>query len=144
MTRRRKWQPTPEFLPGELYAQRSLAGYNPWGYKESDTTEWPILSLPWHSKLSPIWPQPANSSTTKPSSPAKTCPTMHASSPLNHKGQLAFPKYIHALSHLLSWVPVHPPPLFLEDHSFFLLLGKTLFIFLKGLVDIFPYLWRLS
>ena len=28
---RRKWQPTPIFLPGEFHAQRSLAGYNPWG-----------------------------------------------------------------------------------------------------------------
>ena len=27
------------FLPGEFYGQRSLAGYNPWGNKESDTTE---------------------------------------------------------------------------------------------------------
>ena len=37
---RRAWQPTPEFLPGESHGQRSLAGYNPWGCKESDTTEW--------------------------------------------------------------------------------------------------------
>jgi len=27
------------FLPGELHGQRSLAGYSPWGGKESDTTE---------------------------------------------------------------------------------------------------------
>ena len=26
---RRKWQPTPAFLPGELHGQRSLAGYSP-------------------------------------------------------------------------------------------------------------------
>ena len=26
-------------LPGEFHEQRSLAGYSPWGYKESDTTE---------------------------------------------------------------------------------------------------------
>ena len=26
-------------LPGESYGQRSLAGYSPWGLKESDTTE---------------------------------------------------------------------------------------------------------
>ena len=26
-------------LPGELHGQRSLAGYSPWGHKESDTTE---------------------------------------------------------------------------------------------------------
>ena len=30
---RRKWQPTPVFLPGESHGQRSLAGYSPWGYK---------------------------------------------------------------------------------------------------------------
>ena len=36
---RREWQPTPEFLPGESHGQRSLAGYNLWGSKESDTTE---------------------------------------------------------------------------------------------------------
>ena len=36
---RRKWLPTPVFLPGESYGQRSLAGYSPWGCKESDTTE---------------------------------------------------------------------------------------------------------
>ena len=35
----RKWQPTPEFLPGESHGQRSLAGYSPWGHKELDTTE---------------------------------------------------------------------------------------------------------
>ena len=31
---RRKWQPTPLFLPGESHGQRSLAGYSPWGHKE--------------------------------------------------------------------------------------------------------------
>ena len=30
---RRKWQPTPVFLPGESHRQRSLAGYSPWGRK---------------------------------------------------------------------------------------------------------------
>ena len=34
---RRKWQPTPVFLPGKLHGQRSF--YSPWGHKESDTTE---------------------------------------------------------------------------------------------------------
>ena len=37
--RRRKWQPTPVFLPGESHGQRSLVGYSPRGRKESDTTE---------------------------------------------------------------------------------------------------------
>ena len=36
---RREWQPIPIFLPGEFHEQRNLAGYNPWGRKESDTTE---------------------------------------------------------------------------------------------------------
>ena len=36
---RRKWHPTPVSLPGKFHGQRSLAGYSPWGRKESDTTE---------------------------------------------------------------------------------------------------------
>ena len=34
-----KWQHTPIFLPGKSHGQRSLAGYSPWGCKESDTIE---------------------------------------------------------------------------------------------------------
>jgi len=30
---RRKWQLAPVFLPGKFHAQRSLAGYSPWGHK---------------------------------------------------------------------------------------------------------------
>ena len=37
---RRKWQPTPSFLPGEFHGQRSLVGCSPWGCKESDVTEY--------------------------------------------------------------------------------------------------------
>ena len=33
---RRKWQPTAVFLLGKSHGQRSLAGYNPCGCKESD------------------------------------------------------------------------------------------------------------
>ena len=36
---RRKWQPTPVFLPGKSHGQRSLVGYCPWGRKESDMTD---------------------------------------------------------------------------------------------------------
>ena len=36
---RRKWQPTPIFLPGESCGQRSLVGCRLWGRTESDTTE---------------------------------------------------------------------------------------------------------
>ena len=34
---RRKWPPTPVFLPGKFHRQRSLVG--PWGRKELDMTE---------------------------------------------------------------------------------------------------------
>ena len=36
---RRKWQPTPVFMPGKFYGQRRLAGYSPRGHRELDTTE---------------------------------------------------------------------------------------------------------
>ena len=36
---RRKWQPTPVFLPGKFHGQRSLVGNSPWDVKESDMTE---------------------------------------------------------------------------------------------------------
>ena len=36
---RRKWQPTPVFLPGESQARGSLVGCRLWGCTESDTTE---------------------------------------------------------------------------------------------------------
>ena len=33
------WQPTPVFLPGKSYGQRSLVGCSPWGHKELDMTQ---------------------------------------------------------------------------------------------------------
>ena len=30
---RRKWKPTPVFLPGKFCGQRSLEGHSPWGHK---------------------------------------------------------------------------------------------------------------
>ena len=62
---RRKWQPTPVFLPGEFHEQRSLACYSPWDSKESDTIVW--LTFTFHffstdatnqshsSNLQPSW-----------------------------------------------------------------------------------------
>ena len=53
---RRKWQPTPVFLPGESQGWGSLVGCRLWDRTESDTTEvtlvvvvvvvWSILGLP--------------------------------------------------------------------------------------------------
>ena len=37
---RRKWQPTPIFLPGKFHGQRNLAGYNPWSHRS-----WRWLSI---------------------------------------------------------------------------------------------------
>ena len=36
----RKCQPTPVFLPGKFYGQKSLAGYCPQGCKQSDPSGW--------------------------------------------------------------------------------------------------------
>ena len=36
---RRKWQPTPVFLPGESQGRGNLVGGRLWGHTESDTTE---------------------------------------------------------------------------------------------------------
>ena len=36
---RRKWQPTPVFLPGESQGWGNLVGFRLWGRTELDTTE---------------------------------------------------------------------------------------------------------
>ena len=45
---KRQWHPTPVLLPGKSHGRRSLVGCNPWGRKESDTTE----RLAFHFSLS--------------------------------------------------------------------------------------------
>ena len=47
---RKKWQPTPVFLPGKSHGPRSLEGCSPWGWEESDMTE----RLHFHFSLSCI------------------------------------------------------------------------------------------
>ena len=45
---RRKWQPTPVFLPGKPHGWRNLVGCSPCGRKELDTTERPHFHFwPW-------------------------------------------------------------------------------------------------
>ena len=34
-----KWQPIPVSLPGKSHGWKSLVGYSPWSFKESDMTE---------------------------------------------------------------------------------------------------------
>jgi len=50
---RKEWPPTPVFLPGEFHGHRSLAGYNPQGRKELDTTEQLTLRL-FHFRLKDV------------------------------------------------------------------------------------------
>ena len=58
---RRKWQPTPVFLPGKSHGQRILAGYSPRGYKRighgltttKDNSNFIFLAL-WHWLKYPI------------------------------------------------------------------------------------------
>ena len=42
---KKRMQHTPVFLPGKFHGQRSQVVYSPWGYRESDMTEWLTLSL---------------------------------------------------------------------------------------------------
>ena len=44
---RRRWHPTPIFLPGKSHGWRSLVGCSPWGREELHTTE----RLPFHFSL---------------------------------------------------------------------------------------------
>ena len=52
---RRKWQPTPVFLPGESHGQRNLAGCSPWGRKSqtrlNDFEYLPMLGINTHMTL---------------------------------------------------------------------------------------------
>ena len=52
---RRKWQPTPVFLPGESQGWGSLVGCHLWGCTESDTTEatWQQHGV-WRALVSPV------------------------------------------------------------------------------------------
>ena len=56
-----KWLPTPVFWLQEFHGQGSLAGYCPWGCKESDMTEQlllspiPLQSIPLSQKKSTAW-----------------------------------------------------------------------------------------
>ena len=47
---RRKWQPTPLFLPGKSHGWMNLVGYSPWGRKQSDVIE--QLHIHFHFLLS--------------------------------------------------------------------------------------------
>ena len=71
---RRKWQPTPVFLPGESCRQRSLAGYSPRGHKS-----WTRLSA-----LS--YPRDPATYTTKTKHPPMTLAPLFQSLPGGNSG----------------------------------------------------------
>ena len=48
---RRKWQPTPVFLPGKFHGWRSLVGYSPWGRRVGQDSATSLLSPRWLSIL---------------------------------------------------------------------------------------------
>ena len=50
---KRKWQPTPVFLPGKYHGQRSLAGSGPWDHKGLDMTE--VTEHPLGPRAWTIW-----------------------------------------------------------------------------------------
>ena len=62
---RRKWQPTPVFLPGESQGQGSLVGCRLWGHTESDTTE-ATQQHQQHSHWNHIQKQVSGISTSRP------------------------------------------------------------------------------
>ena len=71
---RRKWQPTPVFLPGKFHGQKSLVGCSPWGCKRVGQ-DWatenvcmnPITLL--RERWVEVWNRPHN----KSSESAKEC-----------------------------------------------------------------------
>ena len=98
---RREWQPTPVFLPGEFLRQRSLAGYSPWGHKESDTTDQVRAT---HNCFSSV----------QFSSVAQSCPTpcdpMNCSTPglpVHHQLPEFTQTHVHRVSDAIQ--PSHPP-----------------------------------
>ena len=99
---RRKWQPTPVFLPGESQGQRSLMGCRLWGCKEWEMTE--------HS-------------TAAAAKSLQSCPTLHdtiddsqAGSPIPGILQartlewvaISFSNFVHSSLYLLILCPCLP------------------------------------
>ena len=56
---RRERVPTLVFFPGEFHGQKSLVGYSPLGYKESDTIAFLTLVL-WASQVALVGKEPTH------------------------------------------------------------------------------------
>ena len=68
---RRKWQPTPVFLPGEFQGRGSLVGCRLWGHTESDRTEVTQRQQQWSPRRKLLW-----NSLRHSCSVAQSCPTL--------------------------------------------------------------------
>ena len=51
---RRKWQPTPVFLPGKSHEQRSLVDCSPWGCKRVRHNSVTINKKLWWRRVAPM------------------------------------------------------------------------------------------
>ena len=79
---RREWLPAPVFFPGEVYGQRNLVGYSPWGHKELDATEHACTGF-WESLVwadwtfvnkAACWEEPRNGQERPDSGPPRRIP----------------------------------------------------------------------
>ena len=76
----RKCQPTPVCLPGKPHGWGSLADYNPWGHKESDTTK-------------------------QLNTPPKACISLFYTGTLYHPGSLSYHHFCFSpVLHFYGWV----------------------------------------
>ena len=121
---RRKWQATPVFLSEKSNGQRSLAGYSPWGRKESDTTQglnnnnlslWPHLGqLNKASTLAPagdsdhkrLHPDPTSNHSENPDwPPALPLSQAHSAcwKDLNYLSIKPPPPFLVCVGHHQSW-----------------------------------------
>ena len=93
----RKWQSTPVFLPGKSHGQRSLMGYSPWDYEQSDI----ISQLSTHIGI--IVRDRAHTHTHTHTEVAQSCPTLCDPMDCSPPGSL-----VHGIfqAWILEWVAV--------------------------------------
>ena len=125
---RRNRQPTIVFLPGKFHGKKSLAGYSPWGLKESDIVEQLSTRMPYMAGICEKEPKSNIFISSYISSVAQSCPTI--CDPMNHTSpglpvHHQLPKYTqrHVLRVGDAIQPSHPllspspPALNLSQHQ---------------------------
>ena len=101
---RRKWQPTPVFLPWKFHGQRGLLGYCPWGCKELATTEWLSIYLYIYPSLLYLPPTIPPSHTSK-SSQCTELPLLYISFLL-----ASYFTHGRVYVYVKPKLSIHPPP----------------------------------